>query len=259
MKLPTSGFVGGITSLNDELYVVTNESPDIDVYDIDTLDHRRKIKVEGLVSGWDIVAHVDGLYVSEYETERIHRIQLSDETSSHWPTVDNYCFTMSINKNGNVIASCPVLDKIIEYTPECDSRIREIEVDAMDETIAGLHHAIQLDDDRFVICHASKTHHRVCIIDVNGRMMKSYGGGKGSGIGQMNWPCYLTIDRNGFILVAERKNNRVIQLDASLEFIREYIPESVGLKEPRRMHLHEGKRRLFVAERNEQNIAIFDL
>ena len=56
MKLPTSISVQGITSLNDELYVVTNKSPDIDVYDIDTLVHRRKIRVKGLGDGWDIVA-----------------------------------------------------------------------------------------------------------------------------------------------------------------------------------------------------------
>ena len=66
-KLPTSGDVRGITSWNDELYVVTSESPDIDVYDIDTLDHRRKIRVEGLVYGCDIVAHANVLYVSEFD------------------------------------------------------------------------------------------------------------------------------------------------------------------------------------------------
>ena len=33
-ELPTSGNVRGITSWNDELFVVIHRSPDIDVYDI---------------------------------------------------------------------------------------------------------------------------------------------------------------------------------------------------------------------------------
>ena len=90
-------------------------------------------------------------------------------------------------------------------------------------------------------------------------MMKSYGGGRGSEIGQMDVPRYLAIDRNGFILVADNRNNRIIQLNASLEFIGEFIPGSVGLINPTTMHLNEKMRRLFIAKYGEQNISIFDL
>ena len=211
--------------------------------------------MEGLVSGYDIVAHANVLYVSEYNAKLIHRIQLSDETYSHW-SVNSYNLTMSINKKGNVVVSCPNLDKIIEYTPtgRC---VREIQVDAIDKTIAGLQHAIQLDDDRFVICYTS-THHRVCIIDNNGRMVKRYGEGKGSGIGQMDFPLYLAIDRNGFILVADFNNNRIIQLNASLKFTKVFTSGSVGLKKPTRMYLHEKTRRLYIADFSEKHITMFD-
>ena len=257
-KLETSGYVTGIASSNQELFVVTEESHDIDVYDIDTLDHRRKIRVEGLVAGCDMVAHANVLYVSEYAVRLIHRIQLSDETSSHW-SVNGICLSMSINEKGNVVVSCWVPLKIIEYTPT-GSCVREITVDAIDGTIRGLQHAVQLDDDRFVICHkTASTHHRVGIIDSNGRMMKCYGRGEGSGIGQMDGSCHLAIDQNGFILAADCNNNRIIQLNASLEFIKEFIPGTAGLKKPRRMHLHENRRRLYIAEYDDPNITIFDL
>ena len=255
MRLPTSESVLGITSWNDELYVGTVESPDVDVYDIDTLAHRRKIKVEGLVDGDDMVVHANVLYISAHKL--IHKIQLSDETSSHW-SVDSELFTMSINKKGNIVVCCWDLNKIIEYTPT-GSFIRETQVDGINKTIDGLVHGIQLDDDRFLICQAPTTHHRVCMINSNGRVMKSYGVGKGSGIGQMDCPCYLAIDRNSFILVADYNNNRIIQLNASLEFIKEFIPGSVGLKKPTRMHLHENKRRLYIAEDCQRCIAIFGL
>ena len=217
------------------------------MYDIDTLAHRRKIRVEGLVDRWDIVAHANVLYVCELYAKLIHRIQLSDGTSSHW-SVNGEWLRMSMNKKGNVVVSCYDPDKIIEYTPT-GSCVREIKVDAIDGTIVGLQHAIQLDDDRFLFSHITTKHHRVGIIDRNGRMMKSYGGGPGSGIGQMEYPCYLAIDRNGFILVADHSNNRIIQLNRWLEFISEFIPGSACLEGPWRMHLHENKRRLYVAGR----------
>ena len=58
--------------------------------------------MEGLVDGLDIVAHANVLYVSEYIDKRIHRIQLSDETSSQWP-VNSGWLTMSINEKGNIV------------------------------------------------------------------------------------------------------------------------------------------------------------
>ena len=227
------------------------------MYDIDTLAHRRKIKVKGLLDGYDIAAHENVLYVSDCQAKLIHRIQLSDGTSSQW-SVDGEELGMSINKIGNIVVSCADRNKIMVYTPT-GSRVREIKVNAFDRTIDVLEHAIQLDDDRFLICYATRTHRRVCIIYSSGRMMKSYGREAGSGIGQMDYPCYLAIDRNGFILVADENNNRIIQLNTSLEFIREFIPGSVGLKNPKRMHLRENTRRLYIAGRFERNITIFDL
>ena len=56
----------------------------------------------------------------------------------------------------------------------------------------------------------------------------------------MSWPTYLAIDRNGFILVADRDNNRIVQLNSLLE----YISEIGGIQKPRRILLNEGRRRI---------------
>ena len=97
------------------------------------------------------------------------------------------------------------------------------------------------------------------MIESSGRMLKSYGEGIGSGIGQMDFPGYLAMDRNGSILVADQNNNRIIQLNASLEFIGEFIPGSAGLKQPLRMYLNENRRCMYIAEQDEQNVTTFDL
>ena len=88
--------------------------------------------------------------------------------------------------------------------------------------------------------------------------MKSYREEKGSVIHKLNFPTHLAVDKGGFILVADTNNNRVIQMNASLEFIREIIPKSAGLTKPRRIHLNENTGHLYIAENNEKNIKIFD-
>ena len=238
------------------LYILLSDSPDLDVYDIETLARRPKLTVKKLVHGFDIVAHANVLYISEETAKLIRRIQLSDDTSSGkrgW-YVNSERMRMSINKKGNVLVSCYDRDKIIEYTT-IGTSVREITVNAIEKTIKGLQHAIQLDYDLFLICHSS-CHERVCIIDSRGRMVKSYGGGRGLGIGQMNAPTYLAIDRNGFILVVDHNNKRIIQLNASLEFIRVFIPESWGLNGADSVYFHE--RRLYIEECGSPSIAVFD-
>ena len=238
------------------MYVVLSESPYIDVYDIDTSVHRRKIKVEGLVDGNDIVGQANWLHVSELTDKLIHRIHLPDENAAHW-FVNSRDLTMSINKKGNIVVSCLELSKIIEYTPS-GSCVREIRVDAIERKITCLKHAIQLDDEQFLICHACQTCiNRVCIIDSRGRVVKSYGGAAGSGIGQLNLPIYLAVDQNGFILVVDHKNHRIIQLNASLEFIRVFNPEFWDLVGPNKIQLLD--RRAYISASSEQNITILDL
>ena len=243
--------------MKEKLYIVYKLCSDIHVYDENTFAHLRKIPVEGLNIPWDIAAHANVLYVSEFKHELIHRIQLSDGNVSNW-SVESQGLRISVTKKGNVLVSCYLLNKIIEYT-SMGTLVREIFVNAFDSTIVGLQHSIQMDDDRFIICHTEMNHQRVCIIDSAGRPLRSYGGPTGPGLGQLDGPFCLAIYRNAHILVADCNNNRIIQLNSSLEFIKEFIPKTVELAQPLRIHLLEVKGRLYVIEGNEQSIAIFDL
>ena len=239
-----------VTSWNEELFVVFGGSRDIDVYDMNTLSHQRKITVRGLIDAFDIAAHASVLYVSENYKKLIHRIPLTEAPSiTNW-SVNSIFLTMSINKNGNVVVPCRDLNKIVEYR-SIGTVVREIKVNAADKTIADLQHAIQLDDRRFLICHATTKYHRVCLIDDKGLLMRSFGGEPGSGMGQLNSPLYLVVAQNGVILVADRNNHRIVQLNSSLEFIGELIHGSVSVKEPRQMHSNKDTKRLYITGSNE--------
>ena len=255
-----SDSVQGIASSTGELYIVTDHSPYVIVCDIDTLAHLRDIHVAGLIDGNHIVAHAGVLYVSDIAHRKIYRVQLSDETSSHW-SVSSVFLGVSINKKGNIIVSCLAPDKIVEYSP-VGTLIREIRLNGIGGTAGDLQHAIQLDDHQFLVCCSSWDWRctRIYIVGSDGRMLKSYGGGEDSGARQLIEidPCYLAIDHNGFILVADKLNQRVVQLNASLEFIGEFIPPPVGASECFVMHLDQERKRLYIAEDGE-DFLIFDL
>ena len=243
----------GFAISKDELFSVFAYTPCVRVYHIEPFSFLRTIPVEGMKNPWHIVASENVLYVSENCDELIHRNQLPDETVSNW-TVEGSLLTLSIAKNGDVIvASCDPA-KIFEYTSG-GTLVRKIAVNQHDSNLISLQHALRLDVDKFLVCHTKKTHNRVCIIDSTGVVIKCYGESKGSGKGQLNLPLHLAIGRNGSILVADCDNNRIVQLNASLEYIKEFV----GFKRPWRLLLKEELGRLYVIEWNERSIKILDM
>ena len=71
---------------------------------------------------------------------------------------------LSIAKNGNVIVASWDPAKIIEYT-SVGKFVREIAANRFDTNLVGLQLAIQMEGDRFLICHAGGPIPRVCMID----------------------------------------------------------------------------------------------
>ena len=58
-----------------------------------------------------VVAHANVVYVSEFNAESIHRIQLFEETVLHLSD-NGECLKMSINNKGHVVVSCWDRDRI---------------------------------------------------------------------------------------------------------------------------------------------------
>ena len=99
--------------------------------------------------------------------------------------------------------------------------------------------------------------HNVCTVDADGKLKKSFDGKSE----QMGRPFYLSVDGNGFVMVADQKNSRVLLLDSDLKFQREILTKAKhGLQHPWRIHLDESNGRLFVADNESDNerILIFD-
>ena len=250
-----SACVRGVAVVGKELFVAVYNSPEIKVHNTDTysLQTNVSIKVPGLSDPWDMAADDTSLFVSEYSNNNIHRIKLPGEkTITCWQAAGDQN-GLSITKQGSVIVACHSLNKLFEYSTDGTEK-REI---VLQSDIVKPYRAIQLDNDQFLISHDFM--HRVCLIDTTGKLIKSFGGTTGTKGGQLQYPRQMVVDQNGFILVADYGNNRVVLLDSNLEFAKDLIPASAGMKTIFAVCLEKQYDRLYVSDYCNNKLAVFQL
>ena len=85
-------------------------------------------------------------------------------------------------------------------------------------------------------------------MDTSGRIVQSYGGPPGSSAGQLNAPCCLTVNKRGYLLVADHINNKVRILSPALIHIGEVTFPEHKLSLPLGLHLDELSNRLYIGE-----------
>ena len=98
------------------------------------------------------------------------------------------------------------------------------------------------------MCHGGRreTLQRVCLIDSNGHVIKSYGGSLGAGREQMHMPTHLAVDGNESVLVADFSNRRVLSLSASLTYTGEVLSSEQLKWQPRRLFIDADRGRFYV-------------
>jgi DNA-binding beta-propeller fold protein YncE len=237
--------VYGLTTLNNELYV-RYLGKDITVYDTETYSVQRTLPIAGLEAVSDMTScHIHQcVYVADAKNSVVHRIGNNSGTAQ-WPVHDRP-HGLSVNSVCNVLVTCDEACKIKEFTTD-GQLVREI---SLQSDLVRPAQAVELTFDQFVVCHGQGTDplHRVCTVDSNGRVLQSYGGSKGSELGQLSSPGRLAMDRN--ILVADLNNDRVLMLSRSLSYMR---PVVCGLNGPVRMWFDKLSGRLYVADNKYKN------
>jgi len=258
----------GVTSVDDELFVLLyRDSEQVAVYSINDYRLLRHFSLPGLkrYSDNDLTSCVRHrcLYASDGYNECVHRYDLASDrsvlrwlfskTTRKWPVPGSPC-GLSVTPNSNLLVACQLPHKLVELSADSGQCVREI---ALQSDISWPRHAVQLTTGQRVFCHGFVgSLHRVCIVDDDGRVTRSYGGQSGSGVGQLNWPIHLAVDEDSqFVFVADCRNNRVVVLSPTLEFVR-YISE--GLSKPQRLYLHQETRRLYVGQCNRE-VAVIQL
>ena len=258
----------GLAILDKEFFVVYEENSEVEVYDSIQLSLNRRLDVTGLFHPRDIGSCNQNkcLYIFSCKFPRhsheILRVDRNGNLIKKWSTGDDYGFGLFVTDEMNVILAVFNENKLNEYSSD-GQLIREIILSSH----AGISYpfkAIKLTNGHFVVSHGYDDNdelHRVCAVDVNGKLKKTFGGKLGSTIGKMHYPVDLSVDGNGFIFVADRLNSRVLLLDSDLKFTREILSKDKhGLRRPSKILLDKSNGRLFVAdnELNNNRIVVFD-
>ena len=130
------------------------------------------------------------------------------------------CESLSITASANILLTMKEMNQVVEYTGN-GKLVRELNLHI---DIRSPWHTIELSADRYVICHGESTErlHRVCIVDSSGSNLRSYGGEKGSGPGQLDVPMRLAYGQ-GLIFVLDHSNSRVLVLTLMLSCVKEIL------------------------------------
>ena len=109
-----------------------------------------------------------------------------------------------------------------------------------------------------MISHIGR-HHRVCLLDAKGAVVRSYGGTPGSDRTNLKGPAGLAVDKHGNVLVAVESNNRLLVLDRSLTSAREMsVSVDGGLKGPYSLCYDNSRGRLYIGEMSGGRVIIID-
>jgi len=237
----------GITSIDSELFALLGRGGnEVAVYSINDYKLLRHISLPGYKTySQNYMASCvlrKCLYMSQYLERHVLRLELASRSVSTWP-VHGEPYGLSVMQNGNLLVTARNPNVLIELSAERGRRVREI---SLQNDIENPWHSVQLANGQFVVCHgAYRSLSRVCMIDDDGRVTRSYGGEEGSGDGQLHWPEHLAVDEDSqLIFVADSCNHRVVVLSPKLEFVRYIIEIS---SEPARLYFDQTTRRLYVA------------
>ena len=136
----------------------------------------------------------------------IHRYELASNAISRWSVPGEPC-GLSVTSSCNLLVTClgePY--KLVELGANIGDCVREI---PLESAIKRPLHSVQLTTGEFVVCHGLvlKAVHRVCVVSDDGKVTRSYGGQRGSDVGQLTGPCHLAVDKDSqFIFVADQWN-----------------------------------------------------
>ena len=257
---PKGNAVGGVTSLGDDVFVVRCDSQQkIEVYDAKTFTLQRHITVPGLgdcSSGLAACPHNKCLYASDFGNARVHRVELSGGNVVMKWSVAGGPAGLSVNSEHNLIVvswNC----KLQIFTTH-GTLLLDIQLQAGIEYPS---HTVQLPStSQFLVSHGfGGSLHRVCLVGVDGAVVHSYGGQKGSELTQMNVPAGLAVDREERVLVADRDNNRLLVMDQSLSSAHGMsVSVDGGLNCPDSLWYDQSRRRLYIGEWDGVRVIVID-
>ena len=245
--IPAGNMVGGVTSLGNDVFVVRHDSHRVEVYDAVTFTLQRCLAVSQLGSysyGLAVCPRYKCLYASDCNNSSVHRVELSGSNAvMTWSVADGPA-GLTVNRAQNLPVVSGGVRKLQEFTTR-GTLLQNIQLKL---DTGELRHAVDLASGQFVVS-CRRTPDAVHLVDVNGAVIRSYGGQERSQMMKMNTVSGLAMDKHGNILVANESNNRLLVLDGSLSSVHEMsVSVDGGLNRPFALWYDKSRGRLYIGE-----------
>lgn len=255
--------ITGVTLLGDRIYIVFDQSDVIAVFTSHPPFSRlQDIVAHGLLYPFDIAASVNigCLYVPDIDSGSVWRINVDSGAVVQWLSGLG-AMTVSVTSEDRVVLLTWVdtrrdeddgmltwLGEVHVYSPEA---VIEAVV-KLSPDITCPWSVIMTTRKTLIVSHACEQHamHRVCEVDMTGRVLKSFGSTPGNAVGQLNTPCHVSLDDEERVIVADTDNNRLLLLNKQLTSPRVLVtwrPQSYDdARGPWRLHYNSNTGRLLV-------------
>jgi len=251
--------ITALTSLGDDVFIFFTryEYSHVNVYNAATkFIQPDYIPIRGrmfVTYGLAACAYNNCLYASDHIKGRVHRVTLSGGHASKTWRVAGGPRHLTVNSAKNLLVVVRDKRQLQEFTTH-GKLLRTIQLD-----LENPGPVVQLSSGQFVVSHSTDTLHRLCLLDDNGAVVRSYGSTAGSDLMKMKCPAGLAVDEKGNVLVADCGNNRLLVLDPSLTSARRMaVSVDGGLKEPFALCFDESRGRLLIGECQQLRTIIVD-
>ena len=242
---PKGEDIGGLTLLNDELYVLRDrDNNQIDIYSTTNFSLLRQLSVPR-VSGRhmrDITScsQKQCIYISDNGAVCIRRVGV-DVSISKWP-VKGSPRGLSVTGSCNLLVTCcdwrGRVCKLLELSYENGECICEI---PLESNVEWPWHGVQLNNGQYVVCYGTRVNDsRLIQIGRDGKVR-----GHNTEKEGLECPCHMAVDKNGFGFVASVGLKHIPLFDSSLTIVRKVI----RLKRPaQRLCFDDVRKRLYVGQ-----------
>ena len=149
-SIQCSNYVRGVSVFNEQVYAIVEESNEVQVFNSSTFAPGPSIPVLGLSNPYDIAGSENVLHIGSGDG-KVLRIELRDKSITSWSVgSDGGDVSLSVNKQGHVIATNDGSNNLYEYTSTGKLR-REI---ALKGGVVNPYRAVHIDGDQFLVCQS---------------------------------------------------------------------------------------------------------
>ena len=221
-KVAKESSVGGVTWLENKIYVVCRKSNKVHVFqDQEPFDEveEERIQIEGMADPWDISASQVSrtIFISDNDNRCLWKVHVPDGTLSRWE-MDGRPETLSITPSDELLV---VVDRedhhdLIIFGCLDVNRSESIQLPSDVKKIA---HAVQSTNGNILMSYSTEDSPDVFLISElssNGRnFIRTYD--HRFGIWKRNWqPGHLSLNVDGNVFVADLRQKRIYMMNAQL-------------------------------------------